>query len=83
MLSLTLSFVSSVQDFVRHFRVLLPDRTRPTKSGIREFFRQVHLAPAGYQVGNTMVRTLGMSLFFFFICLSFSFSLSFAIFLSL
>uniref|UniRef100_A0A8C7TVL1 Uncharacterized protein n=1 Tax=Oncorhynchus mykiss TaxID=8022 RepID=A0A8C7TVL1_ONCMY len=43
------------QDFVRHFRVLLPDRTRPTKSGIREFFRQVHLAPAGYQVGNTMV----------------------------
>uniref|UniRef100_A0A674AV27 Myosin IXAb n=1 Tax=Salmo trutta TaxID=8032 RepID=A0A674AV27_SALTR len=43
------------QDFVRHFRVLLPDSTRPTKSGIREFFRQVHLAPAGYQVGNTMV----------------------------
>uniref|UniRef100_A0A8C7CV03 Unconventional myosin-IXAa-like n=1 Tax=Oncorhynchus kisutch TaxID=8019 RepID=A0A8C7CV03_ONCKI len=43
------------QDFVRHFRVLLPDITRPTKSGIREFFRQVHLAPAGYQVGNTMV----------------------------
>ncbi|CAB1331705.1 unnamed protein product [Coregonus sp. 'balchen'] len=43
------------KDFVRHFRVLLPDITRPTKSGIREFFRQVHLAPAGYQVGNTMV----------------------------
>ncbi|XP_045083107.1 unconventional myosin-IXAb isoform X6 [Coregonus clupeaformis] len=43
------------QDFVCHFRVLLPDSTRPTKSGIREFFRQVHLAPAGYQVGNTMV----------------------------
>uniref|UniRef100_A0AAZ3PVF3 Myosin IXAb n=1 Tax=Oncorhynchus tshawytscha TaxID=74940 RepID=A0AAZ3PVF3_ONCTS len=43
------------QDFVRHFRVLLPDIARPTKSGIREFFRQVHLAPAGYQVGNTMV----------------------------
>uniref|UniRef100_A0A6Q2X1T6 Myosin IXA n=1 Tax=Esox lucius TaxID=8010 RepID=A0A6Q2X1T6_ESOLU len=43
------------QDFVRHFRVLLADNTRPTKSGIREFFRQVHLAPAGYQVGNTMV----------------------------
>uniref|UniRef100_A0A6Q2XYG2 Myosin IXA n=1 Tax=Esox lucius TaxID=8010 RepID=A0A6Q2XYG2_ESOLU len=44
-----------LQDFVRHFRVLLADNTRPTKSGIREFFRQVHLAPAGYQVGNTMV----------------------------
>uniref|UniRef100_A0A4W5P6G8 Myosin IXAb n=1 Tax=Hucho hucho TaxID=62062 RepID=A0A4W5P6G8_9TELE len=43
------------QDFVRHFRVLLPDSTRSTKSGIREFFRQVHLAPAGYQVGNTTV----------------------------
>uniref|UniRef100_A0A674AV63 Myosin IXAb n=1 Tax=Salmo trutta TaxID=8032 RepID=A0A674AV63_SALTR len=63
------------QDFVRHFRVLLPDSTRPTKSGIREFFRQVHLAPAGYQVGNTMVRTLRMSLFSLFV--SFSFSLSF------
>uniref|UniRef100_A0A674AU16 Myosin IXAb n=1 Tax=Salmo trutta TaxID=8032 RepID=A0A674AU16_SALTR len=69
------------QDFVRHFRVLLPDSTRPTKSGIREFFRQVHLAPAGYQVGNTMVRTLRMSLFSLFV--SFSFSLSFDVFLSL
>ncbi|KAL0967924.1 hypothetical protein UPYG_G00259890 [Umbra pygmaea] len=43
------------QEFVRHFRVLLADNTPPTKSGIREFFRQVHLAPAGYQVGNTLV----------------------------
>ncbi|XP_029909492.1 unconventional myosin-IXAb-like isoform X2 [Myripristis murdjan] len=43
------------QDFVHHFRVLLPRGTSPTKSGIRDFFRQIHLPPAGYQVGNTMV----------------------------
>ncbi|XP_031720714.1 unconventional myosin-IXAa-like isoform X1 [Anarrhichthys ocellatus] len=43
------------QDFVRHFHVLLPQGTSPTKSGIREFFRRIHLPPAGYQVGNTMV----------------------------
>ncbi|XP_051808577.1 unconventional myosin-IXAa-like isoform X2 [Acanthochromis polyacanthus] len=43
------------QDFVRHFHVLLPRGTSPTKSGIREFFRRIHLPPAGYQVGNTMV----------------------------
>ncbi|KAL6106364.1 myo9a [Pungitius sinensis] len=43
------------QDFVRHFHVLLPRDTSATKSGIREFFRQIHLPPAGYQVGNTMV----------------------------
>uniref|UniRef100_A0A7N6FGD0 Myosin IXA n=1 Tax=Anabas testudineus TaxID=64144 RepID=A0A7N6FGD0_ANATE len=43
------------QDFVRHFHVLLPRGTSPTKSGIRDFFRQIHLPPAGYQVGNTMV----------------------------
>nr|XP_019934619.1 PREDICTED: unconventional myosin-IXa-like isoform X2 [Paralichthys olivaceus] len=43
------------QDFVRHFHVLLPRGTSPTKSGIREFFRQIHLLPSGYQVGNTMV----------------------------
>ncbi|CAJ1056067.1 unconventional myosin-IXAa-like [Xyrichtys novacula] len=43
------------QDFVRHFHVLLPRGTKPTKSGIREFFRQIHLLPAGYQVGHTMV----------------------------
>lgn len=44
-----------MQDFVRHFHVLLPRGTSPTKSGIREFFRRIHLPPAGYQVGNTMV----------------------------
>ncbi|XP_077451435.1 unconventional myosin-IXAa-like [Stigmatopora argus] len=43
------------QDFVRHFHVLLPRGTSATKSGIREFFRQVHSMPAGYQVGNTTV----------------------------
>ncbi|XP_029952462.1 unconventional myosin-IXAa-like isoform X2 [Salarias fasciatus] len=43
------------QDFVRHFHVLLPRGTSPTKSGIREFFRRIHLPPAGYQVGHTMV----------------------------
>ncbi|KAM9808240.1 unconventional myosin-IXAa-like [Neosynchiropus ocellatus] len=43
------------QEFVRHFHVLLPQRTSPTKSGIREFFRQIHLPPVGYQVGHTMV----------------------------
>ncbi|KAA8590309.1 hypothetical protein FQN60_014243, partial [Etheostoma spectabile] len=42
-------------DFVHHFHVLLPRGTSPTKSGIREFFRRIHLPPAGYQVGNTMV----------------------------
>ncbi|XP_030586594.1 unconventional myosin-IXAb-like isoform X2 [Archocentrus centrarchus] len=43
------------QDFVHHFHVLLPRGTSPTKSGIREFFRRIHLLPAGYQVGSTMV----------------------------
>ncbi|XP_051917917.1 unconventional myosin-IXAb isoform X2 [Hippocampus zosterae] len=43
------------QDFVGHFHVLLPRGTSATKSGIREFFRQIHLMPAGYQVGNTTV----------------------------
>ncbi|CAL8359555.1 unnamed protein product [Lota lota] len=43
------------QHFVRHFLILLPRGTSPTKAGIRDFFRKIHLAPAGYQVGNTMV----------------------------
>ncbi|XP_041794706.1 unconventional myosin-IXAa-like isoform X5 [Chelmon rostratus] len=45
----------TLQDFVRHFHVLLPRGTSPTKSGIREFFRRIHLPPAGYQVGSSMV----------------------------
>uniref|UniRef100_A0A3Q2FCJ8 Myosin IXAb n=1 Tax=Cyprinodon variegatus TaxID=28743 RepID=A0A3Q2FCJ8_CYPVA len=53
-LSLT-SSVSVIQEFVSHFHVLLPRKTSPTKSGIREFFRRIHLPPAGYQVGHTMV----------------------------
>uniref|UniRef100_A0A8C5FAR7 Myosin IXA n=1 Tax=Gadus morhua TaxID=8049 RepID=A0A8C5FAR7_GADMO len=43
------------QHFVSHFLILLPRGTSPTKAGIRDFFRKIHLAPAGYQVGNTMV----------------------------
>ncbi|XP_036068139.1 unconventional myosin-IXAa isoform X3 [Oryzias melastigma] len=43
------------QEFVRHFYVLMPRGTTPTKSGIREFFRRIHIPPAGYQVGNTKV----------------------------
>ncbi|KAM6937028.1 unconventional myosin-IXAa-like [Xenentodon cancila] len=43
------------QEFVHHFYVLLPRGTTPTKSGIREFFRRIHLPPAGYQVGSTKV----------------------------
>lgn len=60
------------QDFVRHFHVLLPRGTSPTKSGIREFFRRIHLPPAGYQVGNTMVRkpVHVFALVYHLICLS-------------
>lgn len=47
-----------LQDFVHHFHVLLHRDTSPTKSGIRDFFRRIHLPPAGYQVGNTMVWSL-------------------------
>lgn len=50
-------FVSFFQHFVRHFYVLVPRGISSTKSGIREFFRRIHLPPAGYQVGNTMVHT--------------------------
>ncbi|XP_054897398.1 unconventional myosin-IXAa-like isoform X3 [Poeciliopsis prolifica] len=49
------SIKHTFQEFVRHFHVLLPRGTSPTKSGIREFFRRIHLPPAGYQVGHTMV----------------------------
>lgn len=56
--TLYLHEMSSLQDFVRHFHVLMPHGTTPTKSGIREFFRRSHLPPAGYQVGNTMVLIL-------------------------
>ncbi|XP_043981408.1 unconventional myosin-IXAa-like isoform X1 [Gambusia affinis] len=49
------SIKHTFQEFVRHFHVLLPRGTSPTKSGIREFFRRIHLPPAGYQVGHTVV----------------------------
>lgn len=58
---LTDDMFTMLQDFVRHFHVLLPRGTSATKSGIREFFRRIHLPPAGYQVGNTMVRILETS----------------------
>lgn len=45
------------QEFVRHFHVLMPRGTTPTKSGIREFFRRIHIPPAAYQVGNTKVSS--------------------------
>lgn len=53
---LSLHVMFLLQDFVRHFHVLMPHGTTPTKSGVREFFRRSHLPPAGYQVGNTMVQ---------------------------
>ncbi|KAM9422621.1 unconventional myosin-IXAa isoform 6-T6 [Salvelinus alpinus] len=43
------------QDFVRHFRVLLPEGTSATQEGIGQYLGQVDLAPNGYQVGKTMV----------------------------
>uniref|UniRef100_A0A8C8LMN6 Myosin IXA n=1 Tax=Oncorhynchus tshawytscha TaxID=74940 RepID=A0A8C8LMN6_ONCTS len=43
------------QDFIRHFRVLLPEGTSATREGIGQYLGQVDLAPDGYQVGKTMV----------------------------
>uniref|UniRef100_A0A8C7LHC1 Myosin IXA n=1 Tax=Oncorhynchus kisutch TaxID=8019 RepID=A0A8C7LHC1_ONCKI len=43
------------QDFIRHFRVLLPEGTSATQEGIGQYLGQVDLAPDGYQVGKTMV----------------------------
>ncbi|CAL8243937.1 unnamed protein product [Lota lota] len=45
----------SFKDFVRHFRVLLPEGTRASKEDIQKFLGQVDLAPDGFQVGRTMV----------------------------
>uniref|UniRef100_A0A8C5AYG5 Myosin IXA n=1 Tax=Gadus morhua TaxID=8049 RepID=A0A8C5AYG5_GADMO len=45
----------SFKDFVRHFRVLLPEGTRASKEDIQRFLGQVDLAPDGFQVGRTMV----------------------------
>ncbi|XP_035250865.1 unconventional myosin-IXAa-like isoform X2 [Anguilla anguilla] len=43
------------QDFVRHFRVLLPVGTGATQEGLQAYLSQVDLAPDGFQVGKTMV----------------------------
>ncbi|KAL1007682.1 hypothetical protein UPYG_G00090150 [Umbra pygmaea] len=43
------------QDFVRHFRVLLPEKTRGTQEDIKQYLGQVDLVPDIYQVGKTMV----------------------------
>ncbi|XP_064817841.1 unconventional myosin-IXAa-like, partial [Oncorhynchus masou masou] len=37
------------QDFIRHFRVLLPEGTSATQEGIGQYLGQVDLAPDGYQ----------------------------------
>ncbi|KAJ7994672.1 hypothetical protein DPEC_G00251900 [Dallia pectoralis] len=43
------------QDFVRHFRVLLPEGTRAVQEDIRVYLGKVDLDSDGYQVGKTMV----------------------------
>ncbi|KAM6980529.1 unconventional myosin-IXAa-like [Aplochiton taeniatus] len=43
------------QDFVHHFRVLLPEGTDASQKSIRQYLGQGDLVPDGYQVGNTMV----------------------------
>ncbi|KAG7473327.1 hypothetical protein MATL_G00094560 [Megalops atlanticus] len=43
------------QDFIRHFRVLLPLGTSATQDSLRAFLCQVDLSPDGFQVGKTMV----------------------------
>ncbi|XP_060742609.1 unconventional myosin-IXAa isoform X3 [Tachysurus vachellii] len=43
------------QDFVRHFRVMLPEDLPAVQEDIRNYFCQVDLAQDGFQVGHTMV----------------------------
>uniref|UniRef100_A0A667ZSN8 Myosin IXA n=1 Tax=Myripristis murdjan TaxID=586833 RepID=A0A667ZSN8_9TELE len=43
------------KDFVHHYRVLLPEDTKATQESIQRYLDQQDLAPAGYQVGRTMV----------------------------
>ncbi|KAM6943166.1 unconventional myosin-IXAa [Xenentodon cancila] len=43
------------QDFIHHFRVLLPEGASATREGIQECLGQIHLQPEGYQVGKTKV----------------------------
>ncbi|XP_075361678.1 unconventional myosin-IXa isoform X2 [Mycteria americana] len=45
----------SLQDFVSHFHVLLPQGISPSKHNIHDFFWKIKLDPDNYQVGRTMV----------------------------
>nr|XP_046249649.1 unconventional myosin-IXAa isoform X4 [Scatophagus argus] len=45
----------SFKDFVRHFRVLLPEGTSATRESIQQCLDQLDLQPDGNQVGKTMV----------------------------
>lgn len=59
--SVALSLLSP-QDFVHHFRVLLPEGTAATREGIQLCLDQLDLDSEGYQVGRTMV-SIPLSLF--------------------
>ncbi|XP_058256276.1 unconventional myosin-IXAa isoform X3 [Hemibagrus wyckioides] len=43
------------QEFVRHFRVMLPEDLQAKQQDIRNYLFQVDLVPEGFQVGRTMV----------------------------
>ncbi|TSL68271.1 Unconventional myosin-IXa [Bagarius yarrelli] len=43
------------QDFVRHFRGMLPENLQATQEDIRNYLHQVDLPPDCFQVGRTMV----------------------------
>lgn len=50
------SLCYALQDFVRHFHVLLPEGTiQASQEAIRRYLHQVDLSPKGFQVGRTMV----------------------------
>lgn len=61
-LNISVSSGLILQDFVRHFHVLLPEGTNATREGIQGCLDQLDLEPDGYQVGRTMVGPL--TLFF-------------------
>lgn len=48
----------ALQDFARHFHVLLPEGTnQASQEALRRYLSQVDLTPEGFQVGRTMVRS--------------------------
>uniref|UniRef100_A0A672M707 Unconventional myosin-IXa-like n=1 Tax=Sinocyclocheilus grahami TaxID=75366 RepID=A0A672M707_SINGR len=50
------SLCYALQDFVRHFHVLLPEGTnQASQEAVRRYLHQVDLTPEGFQVGRTMV----------------------------